>query len=176
MRLLKAALVLVLCVAAILAAVALANEGTKLAKKEMTLFKPGADVTFEFFFVVPPGFHLGEEPLAAVSFDKKKIKKLPLTIKPLEYSWTREELAAEAAESGHDQTTMAAKVLVKLDSKCATGKLAIPASVDVFYCNVEEGWCTSSHYDTTLKINVSDDKKALKKGALKVTVVVTPEV
>jgi len=99
-----------------------------------------------------------------------------LTIKPLEYCWTREDLAAEEAESGHDQTMVAAKVSVKLDTKCATGELAIPASVDVFYCNEEEGWCTSSHYDTTLNISVSDDKKALAKGSLKVTVVVTPEV
>jgi hypothetical protein len=152
------------------------DKSTKPAKKEKVLFKPGADVTFEFFFVVPPGFHLGEEPLAAVSFDKKKIEKLPITVKPLEYSWTREDLAPEVTKKGHDQTTMAAKVPVKIGSKCATGELAIPASVDVFYCNIEEGWCTSSHYDTKLKVNVSDDKKALSKGTLKVTVVVTPEV
>ena len=175
-RILAAALLLLLAITALAMAFASANGDTEPAKKEKVLFKPGADVTFEFFFVVPPGFHLGDEPLAAVSFDKKKIEKLPLTIKPLEYSWTREELKAKAGESGHDQTTVAAKVPVKLDSKCATGKLAIPAMVDVFYCNVVEGWCTSSHYDTALAVTVSDDKKALQKGSLKVTVVVTPEV
>jgi len=175
-RILIAALLLALTITIVAMAFASTDKGTKPAEKEKVLFKPGADVTFEFFFVVPPGFHLGEEPMAAVSFDKRKIEKLPLTIKPLEYCWTREDLAAEEAESGHDQTTVAAKVPVKLDAKCALGKLVIPASVDVFYCNVEEGWCTSSHYDTMLKVNVSDDKKALTKGSLKVTVVVTPEV
>jgi|GEM_PF-3489442 len=167
---------LALCVAALAIAVSFASASEKTAKKKVTCFKPGADVTFEFFFVVPPGFHLGEEPLAAVSFDKKKVEQLPVTIKPLEYSWTREDLAPEETKKGHAQTTVAAKVPVKLGAKCALGELAIPASVDVFYCNIEEGWCTSSHYDTALKVEVSDDKKALSKGSLKVTVVVTPEV
>lgn len=175
-RILTAALLLVLMIMIVTMAFASTGKSTKPAKKEKVLFKPGADVTFEFFFVVPPGFHLGEEPLAAVSFDKKKIEKLPVTIKPLEYSWTREDLAPKETKKGHDQTTVAAKVTVKLDSECEPGTLAIPALVDVFYCNAEEGWCTSSHYDTTLKVNVSDDKKALSKGSLKVTVVVTPDV
>ena len=175
-RILIAALSLALIIIVAAVVFASTDKGTKPAKKEKVLFKPGAEVIFEFFFTVPPGFHLSEEPLAAVSFDKKKIDKLPVTIKPLEYSWTRDNLAPEVTKKGYDQTTVAAKVPVKLDSECETGTLAIPASVDVFYCNDEEGWCTSSHYETALKVYISEDKKAITKGSLKVTVVVTPDV
>ncbi len=154
----------------------LADRNAEPVKKGKVCFKPGAEVTFEFFFVAPPGFHLGEDPLAAVSFDKKKVAKLPVTIKPLEYSWTRKELVAEEAKSGHDQTTVAARIKMKLGSDCTLGELAIPVSVDVYYCSTDEGWCTYCHYDAVLKLNVSDDEEALGEGALKVAVVVTPEV
>ncbi|OGK12203.1 MAG: hypothetical protein A2Y63_05365 [Candidatus Riflebacteria bacterium RBG_13_59_9] len=164
------ALFLLAALGVVLSSVATGAEGAAKSKKKTPVFKPGAEVTLKYFFVVPSGFHFNEEMPAAVTFDKKEVEKLPVTIKPLEYIWTCEDLSPETTEKGGEQTTVPAQVKVSLDADCPLGDLKIPVVVDVFFCNVDEGWCTSSHYDTTLKIGVSDSDKALKKGSLKVTV------
>ena len=73
-------------------------------------FKPGATVTVQYFFTVPADFHLGEDPLAGVTFDKEKLKKLPVTITPLSYEWKRSALGVKATDTGGEKTTVAAKV------------------------------------------------------------------
>lgn len=166
---------LTLMVAAGLALAAADGGSAAAAKKKPHCFKPGAEVTFEYCFVVPAGYHFADELMAAVAFDGKKLEKLPVTVKPLEYTWEREALRPAATKEGGEQTTVPAKVTAKLDADCPLGALKIPVVIDVFYCNVEEGWCTSSHYDTALKVTVSTCEDAQAKGSLKVTVVAKPE-
>lgn len=154
-----------------------AKDGPKPAEKAKApsvVFQPGAEVTFNFYFVVPAGHHLSEEPLAVVAFDGEALAGLPVNVEPLSYYWTDAQLLPERAKNGMQQTTKAAQVKVKLAADCPPGELKIPTAVDVFFCNDEEGWCTNSHYDAVLTVVVSGGEKSVKHGALKVCVVANP--
>lgn len=144
------------------------------SKAPSVVFQPGAEVTFNFYFVLPAGHHFGEDPAAAVVFDEEALKGLPVSIKPLTYTWPGEKLAPAMAKNGMLQSTKTAEIKVKLAAGCPLGELKIPAAVDVFYCNDEEGWCTNSHYDAVLTVMVSDSEKSVPKGSLKVCVVANP--
>ena len=138
-------------------------------------FKPGATVTVQYFFTVPADFHLGEDPLAGVTFDKEKLKKLPVTITPLSYEWKRSALGVKATDTGGEKTTVAAKVKIKLKSNCPVGELTIPLKLEVLYCNVSEGWCSSSTYDDKpIKITVSKATGSQSSGKKNITIKVDP--
>ncbi len=140
-----------------------------------TSYKPGATITVQYFFTVPANYHMGDDLLAGATFDKEKLKKLPVTITPLTYQWKRSALGVKATESGGEKTTVAAKVKIKLKSNCPVGELSIPVKLEVLYCNVKEGWCSSSTYeDKPIKITVSKAKTALMKGKKNITINVDP--
>ena len=165
---------LVVCVAsaALVIATCLA---VAAATPAASCFKPGATVTVQYFFTVPANFHMGEDPLAGVTFDKEKIKKLPVTITPLSYEWKRSALGVKATDTGGEKTTIAAKVKIKLKSNCPVGELTIPLKLEVLYCNVSEGWCSSSTYDDKpIKITVSKAKGSQSSGKKNITINVDP--
>lgn len=138
-------------------------------------FKPGATITVQYFFTVPANFHLGDDPLAGVTFDKEKLKKLPVTITPLTYEWKRSALGVKATETGGEKTTVAAKVKIKIKSNCPLGELTIPVKLELLYCNVSEGWCSSSTYDDKpIKITVSKTKGSQSSGKKNITIKVDP--
>jgi hypothetical protein len=138
-------------------------------------YKPGATITVQYFFTVPADFHLGDDPLAGATFDKEKLKKLPVTITLLTYEWRRSALGVKATETGGEKTTIAAKVKIKLKSNCPVGELSIPVKLEVLYCNVSEGWCSSSTYeDKPIKITVSKAKGSQSSGKKNITIKVDP--
>jgi hypothetical protein len=173
-----AAILLLALVFIITSAVKEAGQGCqncpKKGKVPSVMFQPGAEVTFNIYFVLPAGHHFGEDPAAAVVFVEEALKDLPVSIKPLTYTWPGEKLAPATAKNGMLQSTKAVEVKVKLADDCPLGELKIPAAVDVFFCNDEEGWCTSSHYDAVLTVVVSDGEECVSKGNLKVCVVANP--
>jgi hypothetical protein len=167
----KALVAFAMCAAVIIASCLVVASATTAT----TCYKPGATITVQYFFTVPANFHLGEDPLAGATFDKEKLKKLPVTISPLTYEWKRSALGVKSTESGGEKTTIAAKVKIKLKSNCPVGELSIPLKLEVLYCNVKEGWCTSSTYDDKpIKITVSKAKGSLSSGKKNITITVDP--
>lgn len=146
-----------------------------VAAKAPTRYKPGATITLQYYFTVPAGFHLGDDPSAGVIFDKEALKKLPVTVSKFEYAWPREKLGVKPSSSGGEKTTVAAKVTLKLKSSCPVGELSIPITVEVFYCNVKEGWCTSSQFTSPIKLTVSKKAGSLTKGSKKITINADPD-
>jgi len=146
----------------------------KKGKAPATAFLPGAEVTFNFYFVLPAGYHFGEDPAAAVVFDEEALEGLPVAIDPMQYLWPDSALAPATAGNGMIQSTKAVQVRVRLAADCPLGELEIPVAVDVFFCNDEEGWCTNSHYEAVLSVTVSDSEDCVEQGSLKVCVMARP--
>jgi hypothetical protein len=134
-----------------------------------TKFKPGAEVTLQYYFTVPAGFHIGDDPAAGIIFDKEKLKKLPVTVTKFECTWPRTSLGVKTSGTGGEKTTVAAKVKLKLKSNCPVGELSVPVTFEVFYCNVKEGWCTSSQFTSPIKLTISKKSGSVSKGSKKIT-------
>jgi hypothetical protein len=139
-----------------------------------TKFKPGAEVTIQYYFTVPAGFHIADDPAAGAIFDKEKLKKLPVTITQFECTWPRTSLGVKTSSAGGEKTTVAAKLKLKLKSNCPVGELSVPVTVEVFYCNVKEGWSTSSQFTSPIKLTVSNKPGAVSKGSKKITLTGDP--
>jgi hypothetical protein len=105
----------VVCALALLAVLMFAAQ----AATTTTKFKPGAEVTLQYYFTVPAGFHIGDDPAAGVIFDKEKLKKLPVTVTKFECTWPRASLGVKTSGTGGRSRQSEAQAQVQLSGRRA---------------------------------------------------------
>jgi|GEM_PF-6456763 len=144
-----------------------ASENAESKKPAVPVFLPGAKVTVEATFALPPGYEFGEDPAVVYTFDAKTLKKHPFAVSPLEWKFTREQLEVKLTDKG-ECTQEPARLSLRVKKDAAYGDHLLPAMLRVDFCSKEGGFCTWTELPVEFRIRVGMGKQALRKGTLRI--------